>query len=59
MPEIVANGIRIYYERTGGDKPPVVLLHGITDSGRCWPRVVAALRDVLAAEEEGAPAWCA
>jgi N-formylmaleamate deformylase len=45
MPTITANGIQIHYERTGGDKPPVVLLHGITDSGQCWPRLVAALKD--------------
>jgi pimeloyl-ACP methyl ester carboxylesterase len=45
MPEITANGITLYYERTGGDKPPVVLLHGITDTGRCWPRLVEALRE--------------
>lgn len=39
------NGIRIHYSRTGGDKPPVVLLHGITDNGLCWRRVAAVLED--------------
>jgi N-formylmaleamate deformylase len=43
MPRITANGIGIHYERTGGDKPSVVLLHGIRDSSRCWPPVAAAL----------------
>jgi N-formylmaleamate deformylase len=38
-----ANGITIHYTRTGGDKPPVVLSHGITDNGRCWQRVAEAL----------------
>lgn len=44
MPDIVVNGLSLYYERTGGNKPPIVLLHGITDTGRCWPRLVEALR---------------
>jgi len=42
---ITANGIRIAYTRTGGDKPPLVLAHGITDSGLCWGRVARALED--------------
>ena len=33
---VQANGINIHYHRTGGDdKPAVLLLHGITDSGLC------------------------
>lgn len=39
------NGIRIHYNRTGGAKPPLLLLHGITDSGLCWTRVARALED--------------
>ena len=31
-----ANGTRIHYLRTGGPKPPLVLLHGLTASGACW-----------------------
>lgn len=35
--EIVTNGIRIHYYRTGnGTQPPMVLLHGYTDNGLCW-----------------------
>jgi N-formylmaleamate deformylase len=30
-----ANGINIHYLRTGGDKSPLVLLHGLTSSGAC------------------------
>jgi N-formylmaleamate deformylase len=30
------NGIDIHYLRTGGSKPPLVLLHGLTGSGACW-----------------------
>jgi N-formylmaleamate deformylase len=45
MADVKANGIRIHYERTGGHKPPLVLCHGITDTGGCWPRVTAALKN--------------
>ncbi|MBX3719428.1 MAG: alpha/beta hydrolase [Parachlamydiales bacterium] len=31
-----ANGITAHYLRTGGDKPPIVLLHGLTANGACW-----------------------
>jgi pimeloyl-ACP methyl ester carboxylesterase len=43
-----ANGIDIHYHRTGGagtGKPPLILLHGITDNGLCWTRVARDLRD--------------
>ncbi len=33
---IQANGISQHYYRSGGDKPPLVLLHGFTDSAACW-----------------------
>jgi N-formylmaleamate deformylase len=38
-----ANGIHIHYLRTGGSKPPVVLLHGLTGSGACWSLLARAL----------------
>ncbi len=31
-----ANGIDVRYLRTGGNKPPIVLLHGLTLNGACW-----------------------
>lgn len=37
------NGIRLHYLRTGGDKPPVVLLHGLMGSGACWTPLARAL----------------
>lgn len=40
-----ANGIKIHYHRTGGGKPPLLLLHGITDNGLCWTRVAEDLQD--------------
>ena len=38
-----ANGIDVHYLRTGGDKPPVVLLHGLMTSGACWTPLARAL----------------
>ncbi len=38
-----ANGINIHYLRTGGCKPPLVLLHGLTASGACWIPLARAL----------------
>ena len=40
---VEANGIRLHYTRSGGDKPAVVLAHGVTDAGPCWTRVAWAL----------------
>lgn len=39
------NGIRIHYLRTGGAKPPIVLLHGLMGSGACWTPLARALED--------------
>ena len=41
--DVGANGIRIHYARTGGDKPPVILAHGAGDDGLCWTRVAKEL----------------
>ena len=41
--QVEANGVRLCYYRTGVNGRPVVLAHGITDSGLCWPRVAKAL----------------
>ena len=41
--DVVVNGVKIHYHRTGGDKPPVVLAHGITGNGLCWTRLAQAL----------------
>lgn len=38
-----SNGTEIAYYRTGGDLPPVVLVHGLTDSGMCWSSLIAEL----------------
>ena len=43
--EIEANGLRLHYTRTGGDKWPLVLAHGFSDDGLCWTPVARALED--------------
>jgi N-formylmaleamate deformylase len=43
--DVIANGLRIHYYRSGGDGPSVVLAHGITDSGECWPQVAPVLAE--------------
>ena len=40
---VEANGIRLHYHRTGGNKPPLVLVHGFSDNGLCWTPVARAL----------------
>jgi pimeloyl-ACP methyl ester carboxylesterase len=53
---VIANGIKIHYHRTGGDKPPLVLSHGITDNGLCWTRAVQLLEkdyDVIMVDARG------
>ena len=34
--DVVVNGVRLHYTRTGGRLPPLVLAHGFSDSGMCW-----------------------
>src|SRR5436190_11655158 len=51
-----ANGLRLHFTRTGGDKPPVVLAHGVTDSGLCWAPVAKVLApdyDVIMVDARG------
>lgn len=53
---IAANGLRIHYTRTGGDKPPLVLAHGFSDDGLCWTPVAEALApdyDVVMVDARG------
>ncbi len=39
------NRIRMHYTRTGGNKPPLILLHGLMSSGICWTEVAHALEE--------------
>ncbi len=45
MPAVRANGVEIYYEDTGGDGEPVVLIHGHSVDLRMWPAQTFALRE--------------
>jgi N-formylmaleamate deformylase len=40
-----ANGVNIHYLRSGGLKPPLIALHGLTGSGACWSPLARALGD--------------
>jgi len=40
---VFANGMRHHYYRTGGDKPPLVLLHGFLEGALTWLRTARAL----------------
>ncbi len=55
--DVQANGINLHYYRTGDNKKPtILLLHGITDSGLCWPRVAHDLEehyDVIMTDARG------
>ena len=42
---VVANGIRIHYWRTGGEKPVLVLAHGSSDDALCWTNLAKELTD--------------
>lgn len=51
-----ANGIDVHYLRTGGDNPPVVLLHGLMTNGACWTPLARALEkdyDVVMPDARG------
>jgi pimeloyl-ACP methyl ester carboxylesterase len=53
---IESNGIRLHYMRTGGDKAPFVLAHGLTDNLQAWTRfarVFAATYDLIMVDARG------
>jgi len=53
---VMANGIRIHYWRTGGDKPVLLLLHGFSDDGLCWVNLAKKLEidyDIILADARG------
>jgi pimeloyl-ACP methyl ester carboxylesterase len=50
------NAINVHYLRTGGAKPPVVLLHGLMGSGACWTPLARTLEgefDVVMPDARG------
>jgi N-formylmaleamate deformylase len=53
---VVANGIEQHFYRTGGDKPAIILLHGINAGALGWSRVAKALEtnfDVIMLDARG------
>jgi len=49
-------GLPIHYHRTGGDGPPLVLVHGFSDNGACWTRLardLAADYDIIMPDARG------
>ncbi len=54
--DVTANGVRIHYYRTGGDKRALILNHGATDNGLCFTRVARVLEadyDVIMPDARG------
>lgn len=50
------NGIETHYIRTGGDKPPLILLHGLLAKGSCWTLLARELEsefDVIMPDARG------
>ncbi|MGI6606237.1 MAG: alpha/beta fold hydrolase [Peptococcia bacterium] len=50
------NGINIHYTRTGGNKPPLILLHGLLTNGACWTGLAKVLEkeyDVIMPDARG------
>ena len=43
--DYLANGINIHYTRTGGNKPPVIFLHGLAANGLCWSAIARELEN--------------
>jgi N-formylmaleamate deformylase len=41
--DIVTHGTRLHYYRSGGSKPSLMLVHGISDDGLCWSPVAEGL----------------
>ena len=50
------DGVNLHYSRTGGGKPPLVLLHGLIGNGACWTPVARLLEadfDVVMPDARG------
>lgn len=53
---VLANGIRIHYVRTGGERPPLVLAHGSSDDATVWTLLARELEadyDVIMFDARG------
>jgi pimeloyl-ACP methyl ester carboxylesterase len=59
--EITINNKTFVYTRTGGNKPPIVLVHGFTDDRLCWTRLARDLEkwfDVVMPDSYGHGSSC-
>jgi pimeloyl-ACP methyl ester carboxylesterase len=53
---IQVKGARLHYTRTGGGKPPLLMVHGFSDDGPCWTAVAQALEadyDIIMPDARG------
>ncbi len=53
---MVVDGVALWYTRTGGALPPLVLAHGFSDDGGCWApfaRRMASRYDVVMVDARG------
>jgi pimeloyl-ACP methyl ester carboxylesterase len=53
---VMANGIRIHYWRTGGNKPVMIMAHGSSDNGLCWTNLAKELvadYDIILSDARG------
>jgi len=51
-----ADGVNLHYLRTGGSKPPLILLHGLMGNGACWTPIARSLEadfDVVMPDARG------
>jgi pimeloyl-ACP methyl ester carboxylesterase len=54
--DVTINGVKIHYYRSGGRQQPIILLHGVSDSGLCWGRTardLSAKYDVIMVDAQG------
>jgi pimeloyl-ACP methyl ester carboxylesterase len=54
--DVALSEVTLHYYRSGGDKPALVLAHGVTDDGLCWSPLAQALigdYDVIAYDARG------
>jgi|WetSurMetagenome_2_1015567.scaffolds.fasta_scaffold186208_1 N-formylmaleamate deformylase len=54
--DITLDEVKIHYYRTGGKKPPLILIHGMSDNGLCWGQTaewLAERYDVIMPDTQG------
>jgi N-formylmaleamate deformylase len=54
--DVMIDGVKIHYYRSGGENPTLIMLHGVSDSGLCWGPVAESLRkkyDIILVDAQG------